>query len=233
MDHSTGSRNRTTIGVERHRWPQSYVQKLLGPVEIARCEKRRSRAQLGIHQWTISNSLNSYSSEQIEGRASLTTRWTVRRPLGYQQNTAWNPAEVLLASDIEKWCRVWYLCSQSRPTAQESEPNEPVKLWSAVLKGSNWCSRTVFTEQPRKPIPPDRYGLFTKCPEAYAIPNKEASTIAEALVTNSYCRFGNPRELHSDEGRNFKSHLLQEILQPLGLSKTRTTPLRRQSDGLV
>jgi hypothetical protein len=40
---------------------------------------------------------------------------------------------------------------------------------------------------------------FTKWPEAYAIPN---------LVTNFFCRFGIPRELHSDQGRNFEPHLL-------------------------
>jgi hypothetical protein len=65
---------------------------------------------------------------------------------------------------------------------------------------------------------------FTKWQEAYAIPNQEASTMAEALVTN-FCCFGIPRELHSDQGRNFESHLQQEILQRLGVSKTRTTPL--------
>jgi hypothetical protein len=31
---------------------------------------------------------------------------------------------------------------------------------------------------------------FTKWPEAYAIPNQETSTIAEALVTNFFCGFG-------------------------------------------
>jgi hypothetical protein len=31
---------------------------------------------------------------------------------------------------------------------------------------------------------------FTKWPEVYAIPNQEASTVAEALVTNFFCRFG-------------------------------------------
>jgi hypothetical protein len=40
---------------------------------------------------------------------------------------------------------------------------------------------------------------FTKLPEAYAIPNQEASTVAEALVTNFLSSFGVPRELHSDQ----------------------------------
>jgi transposase InsO family protein len=74
---------------------------------------------------------------------------------------------------------------------------------------------------------------FTKWPEVYAIRNQEASTVAEAVVTNFFCRFGIPRELYSNQGRNFESHLLQEVLQRLGVSKTRTTPLHPQSDGMV
>jgi transposase InsO family protein len=74
---------------------------------------------------------------------------------------------------------------------------------------------------------------FTKWPEVYGIPNQEASTVAEALVTNFFCCFGIPRELHSDQGRNFGSHLLQEVLQCLGVSKTRTTQLHPHLDGMV
>jgi hypothetical protein len=69
--------------------------------------------------------------------------------------------------------------------------------------------------------------------EVYTIPNQEASTVAEALVTNFFWRFGIPRELHNDQGSNFESHLLQEVLQRLGVSKTRTMPLHPQSDGMV
>ncbi|XP_023703856.1 uncharacterized protein LOC111862580 [Cryptotermes secundus] len=73
---------------------------------------------------------------------------------------------------------------------------------------------------------------LTKWGEAYAIPNQEARTIAEALVTKFFCCFGIPQELHSDQGRSFESHLLQEVLQRLGVSKTHTTPLHPQSDGM-
>jgi hypothetical protein len=74
---------------------------------------------------------------------------------------------------------------------------------------------------------------FTKWPEVYAIPNQEAATVAETLVANFFCRFGIPRELHSDQGRNFESRLLQEVLQCLGVSKMRTMPLHPQSDDMV
>jgi hypothetical protein len=33
---------------------------------------------------------------------------------------------------------------------------------------------------------------FTKWPEAYAIPGEETSTVADALVTNFFCRFEIP-----------------------------------------
>jgi hypothetical protein len=72
---------------------------------------------------------------------------------------------------------------------------------------------------------------FTKWPKSYAIANQEALTVVEVLVTNFFCLFRLLWELHSDQGRNSESCLLQEVLQHLGVSKSRTTPL--QSDSMV
>jgi transposase InsO family protein len=74
---------------------------------------------------------------------------------------------------------------------------------------------------------------FNKWPEVYPIPDQEASAVADALVTDFFCRFGVPRELQSDQGRKFESRLMQEVLQRLGFGKTRTIPLHPQSDGMV
>ena len=57
--------------------------------------------------------------------------------------------------------------------------------------------------------------------------------MADALVTHFFCPFGVPIELHSDQGHNFESRLMQEVLARLGVKKTRTTPLHPQSDGMV
>lgn len=51
-----------------------------------------------------------------------------------------------------------------------------------------------------------------------------------STAVTKFCRFGAPQELHSDQSRNLESHLLQEILQHVGVSKTRIHP---QSGGVV
>ncbi|KRY46609.1 Retrovirus-related Pol polyprotein from transposon 17.6 [Trichinella britovi] len=74
---------------------------------------------------------------------------------------------------------------------------------------------------------------FTKWPEAFPMPDAEATTIARHLVNGIFCRFGAPETIHSDQGRNFESALIKELCELFGTSKTRTTAYHPQSDGLV
>ena len=74
---------------------------------------------------------------------------------------------------------------------------------------------------------------FTKYVEAYAIPDERAETVARKLVEEFICRYGVPREIHSDQGRNFESTVFQQMCQLLGITKTRTTPYNPKSDGMV
>ncbi|KAK3735802.1 hypothetical protein QZH41_007422 [Actinostola sp. cb2023] len=72
---------------------------------------------------------------------------------------------------------------------------------------------------------------FSKWTEAYAIPNQEA--VAKRVVDEFVSRFGVPRQLHSDQGRNFISAVFTKMCALLGINKTRTTALHPQSDGMV
>lgn len=65
------------------------------------------------------------------------------------------------------------------------------------------------------------------------MPNKEAKTVAEIFVTEFVLRFGAPRTLHTDQGRNFESQLFQHVCSLLDIHKTRTSPYHPSSDGLV
>ena len=69
--------------------------------------------------------------------------------------------------------------------------------------------------------------------EAFAIPNQEASTIAQKLVNEFFCRFSMPEQLHSDQVRQFESILITKICKKLHIHKTRTTPYHPQGDGMV
>ncbi len=52
-------------------------------------------------------------------------------------------------------------------------------------------------------------------------------------MTQLFCRFGIPRQLHSDQAADFQAKVIEEICHLLQIRKTRTTPYRPQSDGLV
>ncbi|PIK50755.1 hypothetical protein BSL78_12341 [Apostichopus japonicus] len=74
---------------------------------------------------------------------------------------------------------------------------------------------------------------FSKWKEAFAIPNQEATTVANTLVEEFICRYGIPSEIHTDQGRQFEAKLFQELCRLLEINKTRTTPYYPQSDGMI
>lgn len=74
---------------------------------------------------------------------------------------------------------------------------------------------------------------FSKWAEAIPIKNQEAKTVANALMNEFICRYGVPESIHTDQGRNFDSELIQELCKLLSSKKTRTTAYHPQSDGLV
>ena len=65
---------------------------------------------------------------------------------------------------------------------------------------------------------------FTKWKEAYPMRNMEATTVANILVREFISRFGVPKYLHTDQGRNFETGLIKEICSLLDIKKTRTSP---------
>lgn len=60
----------------------------------------------------------------------------------------------------------------------------------------------------------------SKWVEAYPVPNKQATTVAEKIASEWVCRYGAPQCLHSDQGTNFESAVFQEMCSLLGIYKT-------------
>jgi hypothetical protein len=128
-----------------------------------------------------------------------------KTPTKVRQSFYWLQAR----SDIEKWCRQRDACAASRgPWTRNRGQMHQYNVGTPFER---------IAIDVAEPFPwrdqGNRYLLiamdyFTKWPEVCPIPNQEASTTAETLVTNFFCCFGVPRELHSGQGRKFESHLL-------------------------
>ena len=74
---------------------------------------------------------------------------------------------------------------------------------------------------------------FTKWIECYPLPDQSAEVVAKAVVEDFFSRFGVPREIHTDQGRNFVSNLFTSLCSLLQIRKTQTTGYRPCSNGQI
>jgi transposase InsO family protein len=136
------------------------------------------------------------------------------------------------AGDVARFCRQCEECARyhrGAPCRQgELQPTlvgEPLERMAVDLCG---------------PFPKSRSGyvyiltivdMFTKWAEAVPLRNKEAVTVARALVNEVFHRVGIPVQLLSDRGMEFESHLTHELCRILGIDKIRTTAYKPSSNG--
>jgi len=64
---------------------------------------------------------------------------------------------------------------------------------------------------------------FSKWAEAFALPNREARTVARVLVEQVFCRLGTPVALLTDNAGELDGRLMQEVCQLLEIDKQRTS----------
>ena len=140
----------------------------------------------------------------------------------------------MMKKDIFHFVRSCPDCAQSkldssRNTAplQPIQVSEPFVFWAMDYMGP-------LPETPRG----NKHLLvvmdhFTKWCEIFPTPDQKARTVAQTLVSSLFGRFGPPHIIHSDQGRNFESHLMHEVCQIMGTHKSRTTAYHPQCDGLV
>ena len=73
---------------------------------------------------------------------------------------------------------------------------------------------------------------FTRYALAIPTKNMTAKTTADAFFTNFVVHYGFPKRIHSDQGKNFESEIIEELCQLSGMSKSRTTPYHPMGNGM-
>ena len=132
-----------------------------------------------------------------------------------------------MSSAVDKWVTTCERCIR-----RKSSTNERVPLVN--INTTNPLELVCFDYLT---LEPSKGGIsnillitdhFTKC--AIAIPkrNQTAKTTAEAFYNNFILNFGIPTRLHSDQGANFESDVIQELCNLTNMKKSHTTPYHPQ-----
>ena len=133
--------------------------------------------------------------------------------------------------DIDRYCQNCSVCQASKQPSPQKAPliNLPVgKPWEMIavdilpvpLSSQNNKYLLVIQD------------YFTKWVEAVPLPDQTAKRITRELV-QVFAKYGLPSTLHSDQGRNFESSMLQQTLDAFGIRKSRTTAYHPEGDGMV
>ena len=72
-----------------------------------------------------------------------------------------------------------------------------------------------------------------KWPEAKAIPNKEAVTVAKFIFEEIICRHGCPKILQSDQGTEFTAQIIKELTDKFRIQHKYSSSYHPQTNGIV
>ena len=135
---------------------------------------------------------------------------------------------------VERFCLSCHPCSRYRrgkpPRRGELNPiavGMPFEILSLDITGPHPKSTKGFT-----------YILtamdhFSKFAFAFPLRNQEAGTIARILVDQVFGLIGMPRQILTDQGRNFESELFRELCKCLGIDKIRTSTYKPSTNGML
>lgn len=127
-----------------------------------------------------------------------------------------------------KCCRRCILAKSPEPSARPplesirtSAPMELVCLdfWSAEDNKQRSVDVLVLTDH------------FTKLAHAFPCSNQTAKQVARKIWDKVFCVYGFAERIHTDQGANFESELITELLKLSGVAKSHTTAYHPMGNG--
>lgn len=74
---------------------------------------------------------------------------------------------------------------------------------------------------------------FSKLALAFPCGNQSAKQVARCLWDKFFCIYGFPKRNHSDQGVNYESRLIKDLLEMAGVHKSQTTPYHPMGNGIT
>ena len=140
-----------------------------------------------------------------------------------------------MQSDVKKFCRS---CDKCQRTVQKGRlPLAPFGKMPIIEQPFKRVTIDIIGPLTPKSENGHKYILTivdyaTKYPEAITLRTITTKSIADALVP-VFSRVGLPEEILSDQGRQFTSDLMGEILKLVQIKRLTTTPYHPMYNGLV
>lgn len=130
--------------------------------------------------------------------------------------------------DAEKYCKTCERCIKQKKLPQRAAPLTHIKSSGPMdlvcidflliePDSRNVCNVLVVTDH------------FMHYAQAFPTKDQTAATVAKTFW-EKYFMYGLPTCIHSDQGRDFESRLVTEMLTMLGVKKSRTSPYHPQGD---
>ena len=138
-----------------------------------------------------------------------------------------------LMRDVASYCRTCLACQ----TSKISRHNKPLPSHFSV-PDARFQHVHIDIVGPLLPSNGYRYLLtmidrYSRWPEAIPIPDMTAETVAQEFYKNWVSHYGAPAILTTDQGQQFESGLLNEIMKLLGIKRIHTTSYYPAANGMV
>ena len=137
-----------------------------------------------------------------------------------------------MAKDTIRYCSLCSTCQINKSLPAQPAPLQPIiasRPWELVavdvlkVPQSSQGNQYILVAQ----------DYFSKWPFAQSMPDQKADRIVKILRDQVFTLVGPPKQLHSDQGQNFESHILSELCKAFQVTKSHTTPYHPMGDGLV
>ena len=134
--------------------------------------------------------------------------------------------------DVQNYVRSCEVC-QKRGKSKRKEPLHPIQVGRAFERiGIDLVGPLPITNRNNRYIIVAT-DYLTRWPEAKAVPDAGAETLAKFIFEEIVCRHGVPKIILSDNGKNFTSEVVRILCEKFLIKHIFSSPYHPQTNGMV